>query len=116
MLGVLHRTALGKGPVHFQQFFQLSTADRTCTRSGSVRHNRQLVDIRNRHFLEMERRSALGLIWVYNRVPGEIIRYDTVKDFQKSLQQFLKERLVAGCADWKETFSPRVHAYAHPLR
>ena len=116
MLGVLHRTALGKGPVHFQQFFQLSTADRICTRSGSVRHNRQLVDIRNRHFLEMERRSALGLIWVYNRVPGEIIRYDTVKEFQKSLQQLLKERLVAGCADWKETFSPRVLAYAHPLR
>ena len=62
MMGVLHRTALGKGPVRFQQFFQLSTADRLCTRSGSARHNKQLVDSRNRQFLEMERHSALGLM------------------------------------------------------
>ena len=78
MMGVMLRTALGKGPDHFQQFFQLSRADRLCTRSGSVRHNRQLVDIRNRHFLEIERRSALGLIWVYNRLPEYTIRQVTV--------------------------------------
>ena len=32
-----------------------------------------------------------------------------------SLQEFLNERLVAGCDDWKATFSPRLPAYAHPL-
>ena len=62
MLGLLHRTALGKGPDHFQKFFHLSSADRRCTRSWTGRHNRQLVDIRNRHFFEVERRRALGFI------------------------------------------------------
>ena len=116
MLGLLHRTVLGKGPYHFRKFFQLSGAERRGTRSGSVRHNRQLVDIKDRHFLEIERRSALGLIWVYNRLPADIARHDTVKEFQRSLQQLLKSRLISGCEDWKATFSPRVHAYAHPLR
>ena len=116
MLGVLHRTALGKGPDHFRQFFKVSEAERHCTRSGSARHNRQLVDIKDRHFLEIERRSALGLIWVYNRLPTETARFETVKDFQRSLQQLLGERLISGCEDWRVTYCPRVHAYAHPLR
>ena len=79
MMGLLHRAALGKGPDHFKQFFKLSTAERHCTRSGSGRHSRQLLDIRNEHFLEIERRSALGLVWVYNRLPDGISRHDTVK-------------------------------------
>ena len=32
MMGVLHKTAVGKRPVHFHQFCQLSTTDRTCTK------------------------------------------------------------------------------------
>ena len=116
MLGMLHRTALGKGPDHFQHFFQASIADRHFTRSGSCRHNRQLVDIKDRHFLEIERRSALGLIWVYNRLPAEIVYYDTVKGFQTALQKLLIERLISGCDDWKGIYSPRIRAYAHPLR
>ena len=79
MMGLLHRAALGKGPDHFRQFFKLSAAERHCTRSGSGRHSRQLLDIRNEHFLEIERRSALGLVWVYNRLPDGISRHDTVK-------------------------------------
>ena len=87
-----------------------------CTRSGSCRHNRQFVDIKDRHFLEIERRSALGLIWVYNRLPAEIVYCDTVKGFQTALQQLLIERLISGCDDSKGTYSPRIRAYAHPLR
>ena len=116
MMGLLHRAALGKGPDHFKQFFKLSTAERHCTRSGSGRHSRQLLEIRNEHFLEIERRSALGLVWVYNRLPDGISRHDTVKEFQRTLQLLLKDRLASGCTDWKTTFSPRVPAYCHPLR
>ena len=93
MLGVLHRTALGKGPDNFQQFFKVCDAERHCTRSGSARHNKQLVDIKDRHFLEIERRSALGLILVYNRLLAETARFETVKDFQRSLQQLLENAL-----------------------
>ena len=116
MLGVLHRAALGKGPEHFKKFFTLSTAEHHCTRSGQGRHSRQLMDIRNEHFLEIERRSALGLIWVYNRLPPEIARHNTVKEFQTSLQHLLKDRVAAGCSDWMITLSPRVPVYCHPLR
>ena len=58
-------------------------------------HGRQLVDIRNKHFLQMERRSALGLIRIYNNVPEEITS-DTMKDFQRHLQLLLEERIITG--------------------
>ena len=40
-LGLLHRCALGKGPEHFNDFFNVSTAPRRNTRSGSRMHGRQ---------------------------------------------------------------------------
>ena len=110
MLGLLHRTALGKGPEHVQAFFKLPIAERHSTRSGSKQHSRQILDIRKEHYLEIERRSALGLIWVYNRLPVAIVRRESVKEFQRALQILLKERLASGCADWIGTFSPRIPA------
>ena len=53
-------------------------------------HGRQLVDIRNKQFLEVKRRSAFDLIWIYNRIPEAITSDDTVKDFQGNLQLLLK--------------------------
>ena len=47
-----------------------------------------------------ERRSAWGL----SRV------------FQKSVQLFVKERIVLGCSGRKICFSPRELAYSHPLK
>ena len=116
MMGVLHRATIGKGPEHFKTFFRLSTAERHYTRSWTGRHTRQLVDIRNEHFLEIERRSALGLTWVYHRLPAEIVRHESVKEFQKSMQLLMKDRLTGGCTEWKPVFSPRVAAYCNPLR
>ena len=69
MLGLIHRCVLEKGPEHFGTFFAASSQQSSNTRSASIRHKRQIVDIRNMRFLEIERRSALGLIWVYNRIP-----------------------------------------------
>ena len=91
-----------KGPNHFHAFFKLSIAQRHnhSTRSGSKQHSRQLLDIRKGHYLEIERRSALGLIWVYDRLPVAIVRNESVKEFQRALQILLKERLASGCADW----------------
>ena len=74
------------------------------------------MDIRNRRFLEIERRSALGLIWMYNRIPEQIISCDSAKDFQRSLQLVLKDRILSGCDDWTDTLSPRIGVYKHLLR
>ena len=99
-----------------QHLFAASSQQRRNTRSASMRHGKQLADIRNRRFLEIERRSALGLIWVYNRLPEEIVRHDNVKDFQRSLQTLLKDILLSGCDDLKHSLSLRIAVYKHPLR
>ena len=57
MLGVLHRTVLGRGPRHFKELFKLDTAGR-------------LVDPRSTIGGEMVKRSALGLVAIYNLLPG----------------------------------------------
>ena len=116
MLGLIHRCALDKGPDHFKAFFTASSVRNTHTRSARMRHARQLVDIRDTPFLEIERRSALGLPWVYNRLPGDVINIVDVKDFQRRLQMILKQGILEGCDDWKDTLSPRALVYRHPLR
>ena len=48
MLGVIHRTVLGKGPEHFKQFFfaTAKTQSTHWTRQATRRHGRQLEDPR----------------------------------------------------------------------
>ena len=117
MLWVLHRAALKKGPVHLQSFFYQAdvTASRV-TRLAQNRHNRQLKEYRSGQFLEILRRSALGLVAVYNLLPAEVVAADTVKDFQRQLQDLLCYRAVRDEEDWKETYSPRVPLWRHPLQ
>ena len=118
MLGVIHRTTLGKGPTHFQQFFHAAAKSNTSylTRRAAKNHSRQLEDPRKGAFPELLRRSALGLIAVYNLLPESIVAEDTVKEFQKKLQELLKARAEAGCEDWADTLSPRVPLWRHSLR
>ena len=85
MLGVMHRCVLGKGPPHFQDFFKLAPPKASTTRSGARRHGRQLIDIRNKAFIEIERRSILGLILVYNHMPGNVVAANCVSSFQRNL-------------------------------
>ena len=56
---------------------------------------------------ELLKRSALGLVAIYNLLPEMSKRRKTVKLFQGSLQQILKECASEGCKDWWNTFSPR---------
>ena len=86
MLGLIHRCTLGNGPEHFRDFFKPATTPRRNTRSGCRLHSKQLMDIRDRPFLEIERRSVLGLIRVYNRLPQDIIDADNIKIFQRNLK------------------------------
>ena len=94
MLGVLHRTVLGKGPRHFKELFKLDTAGR-------------LVDPRSTIGGEMVKRSALGLAAIYNLLPDDMKKAADVKSFQRELQSFMKSRAKAGCADWEALLSPR---------
>ena len=89
MLGVLHRTALKKGPSHLERFFyHAEGATRTGTRLSENRHHWQLTEHRRGRFLEILRRSAPGLVAVYILRPAEVIAADTVKDFSDSSRTY----------------------------
>ena len=103
MLGVLHRAVLGKGPRHFEELFQLDTAGR-------------LVDPRSTIGGEMVKRSALGLVAIYNMILGRCKKTCQAKDFQQGLQTLVKERAKDGCDDWAGVCSPRIFLQRHPLQ
>ena len=79
-------------------------------------HGAQLTDWRERTHLNVIRRSALGLVAVYNLLPAEVVRATDVKSFQKELQQLVKARARANCEDWQLTLSPRLPLHNHPLK
>ena len=116
MLGVIHRAVLGQGPVHLQTFFKKSKNEAgELTRLQRRRHDRQIVEYRNGFHTEYIKRSALGLASVYNLLPGSIVTHTRVSSFQNALQGLVKERALGGCADWRESLSPRVELWRHPL-
>ena len=69
MLGILHRTVIGKGPPHFRSHFQ-------------VLANRTIKDLRNTSRCPLIKRSILGLVAIYNLLPEQIRDACTVKHFQ----------------------------------
>ena len=112
MLGVLHRSVLKKGPPHFARFFCLDTTPSRVRR----KHNRQLIDSRPIHRLELYSRSALSLPWVYNLLPQWVVDATTVRDFQSNLQCLMSQFLLCGGEHWPSLFSPRLSYTGHPLR
>ena len=117
MLGLVHRTVLGRGPKQFRNFFKLAEAGgvRPNTRLESRRHHKQLQDLRTGKHTNLVKHSALGLTGVYNLLPTEAVELDTVKDFQGCLQDLLKHRAAAGTRNWVRTFSPREPLWCHPV-
>jgi hypothetical protein len=93
MLGLIHRTIIGRGPSHLKEQFRRES-------SGN------LFDPKKTIGGELLKRSALGLVAIYNLLPEMSKRHKTVKLLQGSLQQILKERASEGCKDWWNTFSP----------
>ena len=117
MLGIIHRAALGKGPEPLHKFFQpnTTTSSTRSTRANTSAHSRQLKDMRGDVFLEVTRRSALGLVAVYNKLPQAVVDEDVVSSFQKQLQLLLRKQCSIKNASWKVLFSPRLPMYSHPL-
>lgn len=103
MLGLVHRAVLGKGPSHFRKLF-------------SIGPDGNLVDTRSRISEPLAKRSALGLVPVYNLLPDGIRSAKEVHIFQKRLQSELKLRAEAGVEQWENTYSPRMSLDKHPLQ
>ena len=108
MLGVIHRTVLGKGPAQLQQFFCRKAKEGVArTRLQARRHDCQLVEYCDGHHTELIRRSVLGLISVYNLLPQHAVQATSVSLFHSCLQSLVQERALGGDEAWRDLLSPR---------
>ena len=116
MLGVIHRSILGKGPSQIRRYFELEGAsNHPSGRATLRRHNQQIRTYRKGKFLETTSKSILGLIDIYNLLPQEFIDSEDVHSFQTKLQGLLKEEVHRGRRGWESMFSPRHPLHLHPL-
>ena len=123
MLGLIHRTVLGQGPVQFRSVFK---ADVRARRDGVGKHRLQLLPLPDHYsdFIlpgsrpaQYIQNSAHGLVRVYNLLPASIVEASAcVSSFQKALQALAQDRANSGRSDWESTLSPRVPMHRHPLR
>jgi len=103
MLGVIHRTVLGKGPGQFREFFKRQ------------QHSSNLLDPRITTKSPLVKRSALGLVAIYNLLPPAIRAAKSVAAFQKGLQDCIMKFAASGFPQWSEVLSPRIPLVSHPL-
>ena len=112
VLGVIHRAALREGPPQLWKFFIADLESRRDSRTV-VRHAYQLVEWPAGRNLEVMRRSALGMIRVYNLLPEDVVVSCNVKSFQKALTQLVRDRVVARDDRWKYVLSCRHQLFQH---
>ncbi len=117
MLGLVHRAVLGIGPLHFSKWF-VRESEQVLRRSARQTRNtvRPLKPLQPGRELCAFRRSAFGLITVYNLLPNEIVSHGSVKAFQRALSDLLKREAATGNPNWPFLFSSRYLTYQHPLR
>ncbi len=116
ILGVIHRAASGNGPPHLWKFFQRAPVADTERTSRSIRHKLQVTEWPQARNLDIMRRSALGMIKVYNILPHDVVQHRAVKDFQRAITDLVRDRVVAGDSRWKVVLSPRHPIFQyHPL-
>ena len=61
------------------------------------------------------KRSALGLVAIYNLLPHNFRAVKSVPAFQKSLQEMVTKYAASGHSQWSAVFSPRLLLTSHPL-
>ena len=95
MLGVIHRAARGQGPAQLRSLFPLRY------RQNFDEHPFQIEDISADCNQDYMKRTTFGYIAIYNNLPTRIVMSKNVKDFQKSLQKLLMDRISAGDVEWQ---------------
>ena len=103
MLGLIHRTKMAKGPAQCQAFFRLAS------------DGRSLVDPRRESTSPLIKRSALGLVAIYNMLPPRLLAVRSVSAFQKRLQEYVRMFAESGYPQWPDVLSPRLALVTHPL-
>ena len=108
MLGVIHRSVLGLGPLQFSEFFVRNTsAGNPEGRENLRRHRRQLRTYRDGKYLNLVKQSVLGLIDIYNLLPEALVLIEELHKFQRGLQDLMREEASRGIGMWRNLLSPR---------
>ena len=116
ILGCIHRASLQQGPPGLWKFFCRNYIPHLSSARRRQRHSFQIAEWPSGRDLQIMRRSALGMIRVYNLLPQEAAEKTDVKAFQSALTQLLRDRLIAGDPNWRFVFSPRIQLFQyHPL-
>jgi hypothetical protein len=117
MLGLIHRTVLGNGPAHFSRWFKPASAQTLRRSTRQCRNSiRPLQPIETGRQLCVCRRSAFGLVSIYNMLPNAAVAKDSEKEFQAELSRLVKREAASGNPTWLDLFSPRMPFYNHPVR
>jgi len=104
MLGLIHRTVLSKGPEQFTVFFRRDPD-----------HPAKLVDPRRDSKSPLIKRSALGLVAIYNLLPHSVVSAKCVSAFQKRLQQIIASLAVTNPPQWADALSPCLPLTQHAV-
>ena len=105
-----------QGPRGLWKFFRRNSYPHGLGARRHQRHSFEIAEWPRGRDLQGMRRSALGMIRVYNLLPQEAAEKTEVKAFQSALTQLLRDRLIAGDPNWRFVFSPRIQLFQyHPL-
>ena len=108
ILEFLHKRVLGKNhpdiqrllPFHFDVFGSLRPGE----------HDKQLyghiLDVQQQHSLHS--RSIFGMVYVYNRLPQNVVNWKAVSTFQRHLTLEAREKCQDANENWIHFFSCRL--------
>ena len=117
MMGLIHRSVIGRGPSHFNKHFVRSPTQHRPEGRESLRcHSKQLLTFRTGKFLELVSHSVLGLVDIYNLLPEYVVCATSVKLFQHRLQELLIAAMSDGVLEWTTLFCPRKPLWNNELR
>ena len=116
ILGIIHRASLNLGLSLLWIFFRAEARAPARDLRSSRPHNFQVAEWPAGRSLDIMRRSALGMIRVYNLLLDACVSVRNVSGFQSKLTELVRNRLVAGDARWKVVlFSRHPILQYHPL-
>ena len=115
MLRCIHKAVLQQGFLALWQFFRKTMRPSAASMRRGLRHRFQIMEWPGCN-MEIMRRSALGIIKVYNFLPQEVVDKANAKSFQSALTQMLRDRADGGNEQWRLFLSPRYKLFkSHPL-
>ena len=108
MLGMLFRIAHDTAPSELSSLFVPvhRRSEGLPTRALGVRHDRQFQEfVSAGGHTEIYRRSAFGLVTVWNMLPEELAAAKSTKLLQKNLQRGLTKYMRSGARNWQTFFA-----------